>query len=225
LRDIFRGLAQCERGRDIFPTEGWVRRADFRRQRAVQLIVIDANEVAAKAQVAAAEASLLSSKFALNDTELWSPIDGIVANRKARVGEYVTAGTRVLSVVPVNNLTLIGILRIPGEASAWNKDPVFGVIGIQSGIPSGPGGALAETATLAAQGTSWRGLSVNGLLSPVEVFGFRRHTARGHSGLDCRIRGLAKKRLPPERVAKLHVPPRAQIKRSVVSQSPTRGSG
>jgi membrane fusion protein, multidrug efflux system len=69
-----------------------------------QLVVIDANEIAAKAQVAAAEANLLTAKFALNDTEIWSPIDGIVANRKTRVGEYVTAGTRMLSVVPVNNL-------------------------------------------------------------------------------------------------------------------------
>jgi membrane fusion protein (multidrug efflux system) len=69
-----------------------------------QLVVIDANEIAAKAQIASAEANLLSSKFALNDTEIWSPIDGIVANRKTRVGEYVTAGTRMLSVVPVNNL-------------------------------------------------------------------------------------------------------------------------
>jgi membrane fusion protein, multidrug efflux system len=69
-----------------------------------QLVVIDANETAAKAQVAAAEANLLSSKFALDDTEIWSPIDGIVANRKTRVGEYVTAGTRMFSVVPINNL-------------------------------------------------------------------------------------------------------------------------
>jgi membrane fusion protein (multidrug efflux system) len=69
-----------------------------------QLVVIDANEVAAKAQVAAADANLLASKFALNDTEIWSPIDGIVANRKTRVGEYVAAGTRMLSVVPVGNL-------------------------------------------------------------------------------------------------------------------------
>ena len=55
-----------------------------------QFAVIDANETAAKAQVASAEANLLSSKFALQDTEIWSPIDGLVANRKTRVGEYVT---------------------------------------------------------------------------------------------------------------------------------------
>ena len=69
-----------------------------------QLVVIDSNEAVARAQVASAEAALLSAKFALDDTEIWVPIDGIVANRKTRVGEYVTAGTRMLSIVPIENL-------------------------------------------------------------------------------------------------------------------------
>ncbi|SDR58359.1 membrane fusion protein, multidrug efflux system [Rhizobiales bacterium GAS113] len=69
-----------------------------------QLTVIDANEAVAKAQVDSAEAALLSAKFALGDTEVWAPIDGIVANRKTRVGEYVTAGTRMLAIVPIDNL-------------------------------------------------------------------------------------------------------------------------
>src|SRR5689334_20247175 len=56
-----------------------------------QLVVIDSNEAVAKAQVASVEAALLSAKFALEDTEIWAPIDGVVANRKTRVGEYVTA--------------------------------------------------------------------------------------------------------------------------------------
>jgi membrane fusion protein (multidrug efflux system) len=29
---------------------------------------------------------------------------GVVANRKTRVGEYVTAGTRMLSIVPISDL-------------------------------------------------------------------------------------------------------------------------
>src|SRR5947199_306586 len=62
-----------------------------------QVAVLDANEAVAKAAVGSAEAALLTAKFALGDTEIWSPIAGIVANRKARVGEYVTAGTRLLS--------------------------------------------------------------------------------------------------------------------------------
>jgi len=69
-----------------------------------QLIVIDSNEAVARAQVVSAEAALLSAKFALDDTEIWAPIDGIAANRKTRVGEYVTAGTRMLSIVPTDDL-------------------------------------------------------------------------------------------------------------------------
>jgi membrane fusion protein (multidrug efflux system) len=90
-----------------------------------QLVVIDTNETAAKAQVAAAEANLLSSKFALDDTEIWSPIDGIVANRKTRVGEYVTAGTRMLSVVPINNLWIEANYRETqtGEMRHWRSSP------------------------------------------------------------------------------------------------------
>jgi membrane fusion protein (multidrug efflux system) len=69
-----------------------------------QLAVIDSNEAVAKAQVDSADAALLSAKFALDDTEVWAPIDGIIADRKTRVGEYVTAGTTMLSIVPVDNL-------------------------------------------------------------------------------------------------------------------------
>ena len=69
-----------------------------------QLVVIDANEAVAKAGIDSANAALLSAKFALADTAVWAPIDGIVANRKTRVGEYVVAGTDMLSIVPTQNL-------------------------------------------------------------------------------------------------------------------------
>jgi len=69
-----------------------------------QLVVIDANKALAKARIDGAAAALLSAKFALVDTAVWAPIDGIVANRKTRVGEYVAAGTHMLSIVPIENL-------------------------------------------------------------------------------------------------------------------------
>ena len=69
-----------------------------------QLVVIDANEAVAKARIDSANAALLSAKFALADTAVWAPIDGIVANRKTRVGEYVVAGTDMLSIVPTQDL-------------------------------------------------------------------------------------------------------------------------
>lgn len=69
-----------------------------------QLAVIGADEAVAKARVDAAQAALLTAKFALIDTAVWAPIDGIVADRKVRVGEYVTAGTPLLSIVPTRDL-------------------------------------------------------------------------------------------------------------------------
>lgn len=69
-----------------------------------QMTVLDAQEAVAKAQVASAEAALLSAKFDLDDTETWSPIDGIVANLKTRVGTYVAAGTQMMSIVPIHDL-------------------------------------------------------------------------------------------------------------------------
>jgi membrane fusion protein, multidrug efflux system len=69
-----------------------------------QMTVLDAQESVAKAQVASAEAALLSAKFDLDDTETWAPIDGIVANLKTRVGTYVAAGTQMMSIVPIHDL-------------------------------------------------------------------------------------------------------------------------
>lgn len=69
-----------------------------------QLAVIGADEAVAKARVDAAQAALLTAKFALADTQVWAPIDGIVANRRVRVGEYVAAGTPMMSIVPISNL-------------------------------------------------------------------------------------------------------------------------
>jgi membrane fusion protein, multidrug efflux system len=76
-----------------------------------QMVVIDSNEAVAKAGVASAQAALLSAKFALEDTEIWAPINGIVANRQTRVGEYVTAGTHMLSIVPTDNLWIAANYR------------------------------------------------------------------------------------------------------------------
>jgi membrane fusion protein (multidrug efflux system) len=89
-----------------------------------QLVVIDANETVAKARVDSAEAALLSTKFALADTAVWAPIDGVVANRKTRVGEYVAAGTRMLSVVPIDNLWVEANYRETQTGHMKVGDPV-----------------------------------------------------------------------------------------------------
>ena len=89
-----------------------------------QLVVIDANIGVAKAKVSSAEAALLTAKFALADTAVWAPIDGIVANRKTRVGEYVAAGTRMLSIVPINDLWVEANYRETQVGGMKVGDPV-----------------------------------------------------------------------------------------------------
>ena len=69
-----------------------------------QIAVLDAQEAVTKAQMASSEAALLSTKFALEDTEIWVPIDGVVANLQTRVGAYVASGVQMMSIVPINNL-------------------------------------------------------------------------------------------------------------------------
>jgi membrane fusion protein, multidrug efflux system len=89
-----------------------------------QLVVIDADEAVAKAQVDAAQAELLSAKFSLDDTEIWAPIDGIVANRSVRTGEYVSAGTRILSIVPTTDLWIEANYRETQVGRMKVGDPV-----------------------------------------------------------------------------------------------------
>jgi membrane fusion protein, multidrug efflux system len=69
-----------------------------------QMTVLDTQAAVAKAQIASAEAALLSAKFDLDDTETWTPVDGIVANLKTRVGTYVAVGTQMMAIVPIHDL-------------------------------------------------------------------------------------------------------------------------
>jgi membrane fusion protein (multidrug efflux system) len=100
-----------------------------------QLVVIDANEAVARARIDAADAALLSAKFALADTAVWAPIDGIIANRKTRVGEYVAAGTDMLSVVPVENLWVEANYRETQIGRMKVGDPVRIAIDTYPGKP------------------------------------------------------------------------------------------
>ncbi|MDJ0514510.1 MAG: HlyD family secretion protein [Methyloceanibacter sp.] len=67
-----------------------------------QEAVLDAEEVSLKADLTAAEAELHEAKLKLEDTNVWAPLRGVVAERNTRVGEYVNVGTRLLAIVPVD---------------------------------------------------------------------------------------------------------------------------
>jgi membrane fusion protein (multidrug efflux system) len=69
-----------------------------------QIEVLRADVRVAETKVQDAEAAMTTARHALEDTEIWAPIAGVIANRRTRVGEYVTLGTRMLSIVPSEGL-------------------------------------------------------------------------------------------------------------------------
>jgi membrane fusion protein (multidrug efflux system) len=69
-----------------------------------QLDVIDTQKQQARAALMQATAEQEMAQLNLAYTELRAPIDGVIGNRRARVGAYATAGTQLLSVVPASGL-------------------------------------------------------------------------------------------------------------------------
>jgi membrane fusion protein (multidrug efflux system) len=88
----------------------------------------------AQAQIEAARASLRQAQLDLNDTTLYSPIAGRIGDRSVRIGQYVQPGTRLLTVVPVQNVyleanfkeTQVGRMR-PGQPATLHVDALRGV--------------------------------------------------------------------------------------------------
>ncbi len=66
-----------------------------------QVGVLQAAVRQAAADVSAAEASVDQAQLNLSYTRIVAPIDGMVAQRAVRQGAYVSAGTRLLAVVPL----------------------------------------------------------------------------------------------------------------------------
>ena len=66
-----------------------------------QVDVLKAELAQAKATLARSEAVQNQAELNLSYTDIVSPGDGVVGNRTLRVGQYVQAGTQLMSVVPV----------------------------------------------------------------------------------------------------------------------------
>ena len=65
-----------------------------------QVDVLKAELAQAKAALIRAEASLHQATLNLSYTVITAPVDGGVGNRSLRVGQYVQAGTQLMSIVP-----------------------------------------------------------------------------------------------------------------------------
>ncbi|MBI0327380.1 HlyD family secretion protein [Burkholderia plantarii] len=87
----------------------------------------------AQAQLEAAQAAAAQSQLDLDNTIVRSTLDGRVGDRTVRVGQYVQPGTRLLTVVPVQDLylvanfkeTQVGRMR-PGQPVTLRVDALSG---------------------------------------------------------------------------------------------------
>jgi membrane fusion protein (multidrug efflux system) len=95
--------------------------------------VLDAQIAQAQAAVAQAEADLQRARLDLGYTEIRSPIEGYVGNRAARVGNFVSAGAYLLSIIPAQGLWVdanfkedqVALMR-PGQAATLTADAAPG---------------------------------------------------------------------------------------------------
>src|ERR1700730_17773561 len=73
-----------------------------------QLGVLDTQEAQLRADAKAKQAALDLAKINLGYTRILAPVSGMVSERDVRDGQYVHAGSQVSSVVPLDNVWVIG---------------------------------------------------------------------------------------------------------------------
>jgi membrane fusion protein (multidrug efflux system) len=69
-----------------------------------QLRVLEADRVAAQAQVRSDQPALEQARLNLSYGSIVAPLDGIVGQRTVQVGDYVAPGTPLMSVVPLEDV-------------------------------------------------------------------------------------------------------------------------
>ncbi len=98
-----------------------------------QIPTTQAQILQARAQLAAAQASESQTKLDLGDTIVRSTIAGRVGDRSVRVGQYAQPGTRLMTIVPVQDIyleanfkeTQLGLMH-PGQPATIHVDALAG---------------------------------------------------------------------------------------------------
>ncbi|MEN0105475.1 MAG: HlyD family secretion protein [Pseudomonas sp.] len=98
-----------------------------------QLDVIATQKQQARAALTQAQADHDNAQLTLSYTELRAPVDGVIGNRKARVGAYAAAGAQLLVVVPARGLWVDANFKedqladmVPGQAVRIRADVLPG---------------------------------------------------------------------------------------------------
>lgn len=104
------------------------------------LAVLDSEKTQLMADVAQSEAEVRLAQIDLDATIIRAPISGVVGNRRVRVGEYVRAGTRLLALVPLDDVWVVANYKEtqltnmrPGqpvmiEIDTFPDDPIVGTV-------------------------------------------------------------------------------------------------
>ncbi len=94
-----------------------------------QLDTIRAQSAKAEASVAADRARLASAELDLEHTRITAPRDGVIGDKTARAGQFVQPGSRLMTVVPVQDLYLVANYKetqlrriVPGQRVAIEID-------------------------------------------------------------------------------------------------------
>ena len=142
----------------------WQQATTSRNARAAQvqvaerrLVTLQAAIEQARAQFQGADAKQRQSQLDLQDTIVRSSLAGRVADRSVRVGQYVQPGTRLMTVVPLDQLyitanfkeTQIGAMH-PGQAVSVKVDALPGVV-LHGNVDSLAPGTGSQFALLPAQ--------------------------------------------------------------------------
>lgn len=150
--------------------------------------LLEGTTVSTWPQVASAVAALRRSRLNLARTIITAPISGVVARRRVQVGQQLTPGDVLLSIVPVDRLYVdanfkegqVGRIRV-GQRVTLTSD-VYGPAVVYHGLVEGVGGGTgAAFALLPAQNATgnWikvvQRLPVRVSLTPIEL---RQHPLR-----------------------------------------------
>jgi membrane fusion protein (multidrug efflux system) len=90
-----------------------------------QIDLLNAEIVQANAALARAEALQHQAALNLGYTTITAPIDGVVGNRTLRVGQYVQAGTQLMSVVPADGIYVVANYKETQLTDVREGQPVY----------------------------------------------------------------------------------------------------
>jgi membrane fusion protein, multidrug efflux system len=89
-----------------------------------QVDLLKAEIAQAKAALARAAATQSQAELNLGYTTIVAPIDGIIGNRSLRIGQFVQAGTQLMSVVPVSGAYVVANFKETQLTAVREGQPV-----------------------------------------------------------------------------------------------------